>query len=320
MNHLQALKNRINGPIYSIVTPFNPKNDDIDYQSLEKYLDTVYLAGGRIFYIMGYNSRLGQLSWEETKTLNTFVTKMVKGFRDDTVAIAAAPLHCSTATCIDFCRHADAIGADMISLIFLERLYSNEQIIKHYTMCAAATDMGILIHEMDLGSGFGNFSVKWPIEVLDILADVPTIIAIKEDAKDFAYTNEVLARIKDRMAIIHSGGGKRAWLKFADAGCHAWLNGIGIFEPRLASLFWTAFTVGDKALCSRITDEIETPFFEKIVHVYGWHIAIKAALEVCGHMSRHDRMPLMPVHDADAQNIKQIMDSLPIAEIVQGLR
>ena len=48
--------------------------------------------------------------------------------------------------------------------------------------------MGILIHEMPLISGLGGHTINWPLDLLDQLADIPNIIAIKEDAKDDNYT------------------------------------------------------------------------------------------------------------------------------------
>ena len=105
-------------------------------------------------------------------------------------------------------------------------------------MCAESCGIGILIHEMPFISGHGGHTINWPISLLDKLADIPNIIAIKEDAKNDDYSHEVIRTIKDRLSIIISGGGKRQWLQFADQGCQAWLNGIGVFEPKLAILFW----------------------------------------------------------------------------------
>ena len=107
-----VLKNKIKGPVFSIVTPFN-KDDSIDYDSLNKYIERIYSSGGRIFYVMAYNSRYSELSWEEIKELNYFVASKVKKFNKSNLVIVSDPLHCSTKVSIDFCKHAENINADI---------------------------------------------------------------------------------------------------------------------------------------------------------------------------------------------------------------
>jgi len=314
-NKLIDLKNRIQGPVYSVMTPFL-KNEEIDFLSLENSLQRIYDGGGRIFYVMGYNSRFSELSWEEIRLLNSFVTQKVKAIDPNNIMIVADPLHCSTKVSIEFARHAQEIGADLISIINREKFYSEEQIYRHYKMIADAVDIGILVHEMPFLNGYGGPVVNWPISLLDRVVDIPNVIAVKEDAKDDAFSKQVIEKIKDRAAIIISGGGKRQWLQFAEVGCQSWLNGIGVFDPRLASKFWEYYQAGNKEAYMRIINEIEVPFFEKGVKKYGWHLTIKAAMEALGVIHRYERMPLMELGAEEAMDVKRLIESLPVDEVV----
>jgi 4-hydroxy-tetrahydrodipicolinate synthase len=317
MSRLDDLRVKIKGPVFSIVVPFRHQDDEIDFKALEKYLEYAYQAGARNFYVMGYNSRFSELSWEEIKILNTFVTKVIKSYDSDTIVIVADPLHCSTKVSQEFCRHAENIGADMISLIFREKYYSNEQVVKHYEMCAESSDIGILIHEMPFISGHGGHTINWPVELLDRLADIEGIIAIKEDAKDDDYSYRVISTLKDRLSIIISGGGKRQWLQFAELGCQSWLNGIGVFEPKLAISFWDAYKSGDRQRWEKIITDVEEPFFKQVVDKYGWHLGVKAALEARGHMSRYERMPMLALNNNDYTEINSIISGLPIDQLIE---
>jgi 4-hydroxy-tetrahydrodipicolinate synthase len=319
MDAMMRLRKLIRGPVYSVVTPFKKDNESLDFKTLEKYLARIYSAGGRIFYVMGYNSRFSQLLFEEIKVLNTFVTRTVKSLGMDTIVIVADPLHCSTKVSIGFCKHAEDIGADMISLIFREKFYSNDQVAKHYSMCAESTSIGILIHEMPFISGHGGHIVDWPVDLLDRLADVENIIAIKDDTKNDEYSRSVIKTISDRMNIIISGGGKRQWLQFAEMGCQSWLNGIGVFEPILAHNFYKAYQAGNQAYVRRMVDEIEAPFFDNCVGRYGWHLAIKSALEARGIMLRNERMPMLALNDDAHQKVVGVMASLPISDMATGI-
>lgn len=319
MKDLTALRQKIHGPVFSILTPFREQDDEIDFPTLERYLHQIYDAGGRIFYVMGYNSRYSQLSWDEIKELNAFVTKTVKGIDADNIAIVADPLHCSTKVSVEFAKHAQEIGADLISIICRERFYFEDQIYNHYKMITDAVEIGILVHEMPFLNGYGGPPVKWPVSLLDRVADIPNVIAVKEDAKDDDYSRAVIEKIRDRVAIVISGGGLRQWLRFSEMGCQAWLDGIGVFEPRLEVLFYQYYQEGKVDKYQEMIDQIEVPFFEEGVNQFGWHLVIKAALQARGIMSRRDRMPLQELPEEQYQEVKALIQRLPIQYILTNV-
>lgn len=316
MNKYQRLSDRIKGPVFSIVTPFLP-NDAIDFVSLDNYVSMAYESGARIFYVMGYNSRYSELSWDEIKTLNAFVTHKVKSLDQDNIMIVADPLHGPTKVSAEFARHAEEIGADIISVICREKYYSDDQIFAHYEYIAKAADIGILVHEMPFLSGYGGPPVNWPISLIDRVCDLPNVVAVKEDAKNDAYSKEVIDKIKDRVAIVISGGGKRQWLQFADSGCQAWLNGIGVFDPRLAVRFYEFYQAGNRDAYMRIINEVEVPFFEQGIKKFGWHLTIKAAMESLGLMSRYERLPMLALNDDDAKVVAELVNGLPIEDVLK---
>lgn len=316
MYKYDEIKARIKGPVFSIVTPFN-SDDSIDYKSLEKYVDYAYKQGAKNFYVMGYNSRYSELSWDEIKELNAFVTKKVKSLDSSNLMIVADPLHCSTKVSLEFAKHAEEVGADIISIICREKYYSDEQILAHYKYINDNSNIGILIHEMPFLSGYGGPSVNWPLSLLDKICSLEHVVAVKEDAKDDAYSKEVIETIKDKVSIVISGGGVRQWLRFAEDGCQAWLNGFGVFEPKLELNFWKAYREKNEKILTDIIEKIEVPFFANGVKKHSWHLTIKAALESRGHMSRHERLPMLALSNEKAKEISDLLSSLPIEELMR---
>ena len=77
MSKVISIKNKIVGPIFSVITPFK-KDESIDYNSLKSYLKFLYNRGARVFYVMFYNSRLGLLKEKEIIELNIFIAKWWK--------------------------------------------------------------------------------------------------------------------------------------------------------------------------------------------------------------------------------------------------
>ena len=49
-----SLKDKIKGPVYSIITPFKNNGKEIDYDSLENYIQYMYDNGAKIFYAMAF--------------------------------------------------------------------------------------------------------------------------------------------------------------------------------------------------------------------------------------------------------------------------
>lgn len=293
---------RIEGPAYSVITPFS-EDDSVDYGSLEAYLGQCFESGARVFYAMAYNSRYSQLSDREIEDLNRFVTRTVKGLDSQNIVIVGDPIHCSTEVSKEFCSLAEADGADYISLIFRERFYSEDQVVAHYEACAESTEIGLLVHAMPFLSGFDGSLTGWPLSLLDRLADIPNVSAIKEDAKDAEFSRAAVSLLKDRLDIIISGRGESQWWDVAPLGCQSWLSGTGVFYPALPAAFFSAYKREDSDLMKAIIDKIEVPFFDRIVSRFGWHLSAKLMLEACGFMSRKERLPLQEISDLERSKV-----------------
>ena len=94
-------------------------------------------------------------------------------------------------------------------------------------------------------------------------------------------------------------------MQFEKFGCQNWLNGIGIFEPKLAVNFWNSWVNNNKEYCMSLVEDVEVPFFDKIVPKFGWHITIKAALEAVGHFPRTERLPMFPLNNEEFDYFKK---------------
>ena len=126
MNNFSNLKKSINGPVFSIITPFNKKGF-IDFYLYKKYLDFYYSCGVRIFYLMLYNSRLGILTEKEVHDLNLFTAKYLKKKFNDVIFIGAEKFEGSAKETVDRINKLKNSGIDLFSVILGEKYY-NENI------------------------------------------------------------------------------------------------------------------------------------------------------------------------------------------------
>lgn len=292
----ENLKDRLDGCFYTVFTPFS-EDESVDYESLEKYLSTLYRQGARRFYAMAYNSRYSQLKHSEIMALNEFCIRFLKKLDPQNIVIVGDPIHCSTRETIEFTQHAKDTGADLVSLIVREKYFTDDQILDHFAHVGSATNMAILVHEMPFLSGYNGNQMHWPKSLMMSLPKIPQIIALKEDAKDFEITKTAL-ELEPRIRVIIAGI-KKSFLQYKPYGARAYLNGISIIDARIGETFWKAYEENDEETIQFILRELEAPFFELCAAKYGWHRTNKALIQAAGLMHRRDRMPLKHLSDEE---------------------
>ena len=305
-----TLKDKIKGPVFSIITPFKNNGKDIDFDSLENYIQYLYDNGAKIFYAMAFNTRYLLMSEEEIYKVNECVINKIKGFNDkETITIVGDPLDCSTETSIKFAQHAKEHGADMISLIYRAYLFFDDHVYNHYNTIANSVDIPILIHEMPFMKGIpSKQDGNWSLELLDRLANIPNVMAVKEDAKLDDYTKNIVDKISDRVAIIVSGNGLQQWSKVSDK-CQAWLSGVGNLWPKTELDFHKYHLNNNQEKCNEIIENIEKPFFF-VKDNYSWHLGIKSAMEHLNIMSKQERMPYQELDEEKHKHVGEIIEQI----------
>ena len=301
-----TIKNKLKGPIFSIITPFNKKGQ-VDYSALKNYINFLYKHGARNFYVMAYNSRLTILNEKEIIKLNIFCIKNVKKLSSENIIICAEPYHCSTDESISYVKLFKKNGADIVSLIFGEKYYSDEQLFHHYKKIHDRTNCLLLLHQQILENGIKSNPpfVYYSLKILQKISRLQRFIAMKEDAKNDEYTKAICKKISRQMVIITSGGGKRQWMKAAKYGCTSWLSGVSNLNPEIAIDFYQYYQQNKKKNMYEIIKKIEDPFF-KIKEKFGWHLTIKAFLELNGNFKRYERMPLKEIQKKQMYKFKKV--------------
>ena len=299
----KEIKDRLVGCIYTVFTAFTISYE-IDYEAIGKYIDHLYETGARTFYVMPYNSRYSQLTSDEILSLNEFVIRRAKGLDQENLVVVGDPIHCSTSESIKFARHAREAGADVISLIVREKYFTDSQIIEHFATVGREGGLPILVHEMPFLSGLNGKQMHWPESLLNRLADVPEIIAIKEDAKDFQTACNIL-KLEPRMRVVMAGR-KSSFIRYKGHGGVSYLNGISMLDARIGVKFSQAYKSGDQDTIEYIMHKIEAPFFDKCASKYGWHRTNKALLQAAGLMHRRDRMPLQSLNEQEYEEVVEV--------------
>lgn len=305
MNKISYIKKKLQGPVFSIITPFK-SNQEIDYDSLKRYINFLYDNGAEVFYVMFYNSRLGLLNRDEILNINKFCIQEVKKLSRKNIIICAEPYHCSTKESIKFVNYFHKNGADVVSLVFGEKFYNKKQVFSHFENIHNQSKSFLLLHQQLMENGLSGSkpNVYYSIDLLDKIMSLKKFVAMKEDAKNDLYTRKICKQISKKAIIITSGGGKKQWMKANKFGCQSWLSGVSNLNPAIAIDFLNFYKKKQKKKIQNYFKYIEKPFF-KIVHKYGWHLSIKACLELNKNFKRHERQPMICLDNFNFLKVKK---------------
>ena len=299
MKH-QNIKKSLNGPIYTIFTPFK-KSLEIDYKGLEKYLDFLYNSGARVFYAMPYNSRYSQLREKEIFELNKFCIKKINSY-SKAIVIVSDCLHGPTSLKKELCLSAKENGCKIFASICREKYFNDDQIFMHcqeLNKCKIA----IIAHVMPFLSGYTSNNFNWPFSVFEKLTKLNNLIGIKEDTKNVSYGKKILKKFGKRFKIIFAGQ-KNYFIKLNPDQNFSYLNSTSIIDPRIDRVFMNLIEKGNKKKLKKFVKYIDDYFWNNLCNKYGWHRVNKASIEAIGYFKRYERLPMINLTQKEQSILK----------------
>lgn len=304
MSAKQDFYNRLSGPVCPILTPFSADGTQVDHDALAQYVGFLANAGIPAIMTTVGTSRFNLLSNQEIREVNETVAKAAKG---KCLVILAGPMTGHTSTNVEFAQHAAALNADAFIAFFPERYYGDEPVFGFFETLAQATNIGIMIHEMPMRSGYGG-NQQYSIDLLKRLSELPNLYGIKEECMDAGYAYLLHRALEDDLAIIGAGS-MRLFMRDYHAGGRAYLVGIGSFFPRVAAAFYNAVVTNDMGQAHAIARTYEEPYFDLAVSL-GWHVALKETLDILGLMPGWERDPLPRLNQQQRATLKEKIEDL----------
>ena len=193
-------------------------------------------------------------------------------------------------------KEAGCSGAMIMPPYFVRP--SSEDIVAHYQAVSDAVDIPILLYNIPSA----NVNPLLP-ELVDRLADVGNVVAIKESSNDFNNFYKTLVLAGDRIRVFPPG--------YVCGAMAMELGAAGYFQT--FSNYWgpdsngiyTAYLRRDEAEARRILDlEIAA---REVLSGQGKHngyAAIKAAMNLFGRPGGYPRLPLRPIGEPDLSEMR----------------
>jgi len=290
------------GQFTAITTPFDT-NGEIDEKSLRQHVDFLIAHGIHGIVADGCTGEFWAQSLEERRRVVRIVTEQA---RRRVTVIGSASTN-NTRDVIELARYFKEIGCDGVMMMppFMVRP-SKEDIFQHYKALSDAVKIPILLYNVPQDT-VNNLTP----DLVDRLADLDTVVAIKDSTFDFNVFWKLQCTVSDRIRVM-IGPSTLFGLAAVQLGAEGWVDTY--------SNLWPQLTVGlyheAKKGISPHAIELQKKGTE-LRHFLlkdGWNMycAIKAAMNLRGLPGGYPRPPLRPLGESDLAVMRDGLDRLGV--------
>lgn len=181
------------GPMPAVTTPFTA-DGAVDNAALAANIDQLITAGATGVLVGGCTGEFWALTHAERIALTAVAREALDGRGTLIVATGAA----TAAETIVLTKAAEANGAD--AALVLPSYFialSADEILAHFADVGAACGLPLMLYNIP-----GNAGNALTPDILDRLADLPTVVALKESSGDWNNFHASLLRVGDRLRVF----------------------------------------------------------------------------------------------------------------------
>jgi 4-hydroxy-tetrahydrodipicolinate synthase len=280
----------------ALVTPFLP-GGAIDEPALRALVQWQLAEGVHFLVPCGSTGEAATLTPEEHRRVVEIVVEEVAG----RVPVVAGAGSNDTQRAIWFSREMAAAGAT--HLLHVSPAYSKPPqrgIEAHFRAVADATDLPVVLYNVP-GRTASNME---PATVLR-LAEVPTIVAVKEASGNLAQADAILRDRPDGFAVL--SGDDQLTLAMLAAGGDGVISVVSNATPRLMAALCEHAAAGDLASARQVHQRL-LPWMAA-AFVESNPIPAKAALSMLGHLQNVLRLPLVPLAESHESAVRRALDA-----------
>lgn len=293
----QELKRRLRGVLAFTPTPFAP-DDSLDRDGLARHIDFLCGSGAHAVVVCGGVGEFFSLSMDEYRAAISTAVEAARG----RLPVLAGIGHSTRVAC-ELARYAESVGADGLMIhppYFLEP--SEDGTVRHYQALARATGLGMIVYST-------RGTVATPA-LVQRLAEVDSVVALKDEVGDLRWFVEFVERFGDRMAWVNGMAEILAAPYFA-AGAQAFTSGLVNFAPQITLAVWEAGAAGRWADLHDLVARQVRPLIELRERRRGYGITVvKEAMNLLGMPGGAARSPLVPLAPEDREDLRRVLTDL----------
>ena len=267
------------GVMPALVTPFGA-DESVDEAALRALVRHVlpHVDG---MVPCGTTGEFPYLTPDEQRRIIEIVVDEVAG----RVPVVAGTGAASTRLAVQLARQAQDAGASaclVVTPFFLHP--SDKGIYQHFYEIARSVDIPLILYNIPQ-----VMDAYLPRTVVEDLADIPNIVALKDSSGNLTYTLEVLEMTRGRLDVLI--GHDEVVLPALAAGCSGMILASAQVFPEVWQKVLAAVRAGDLATARELQNSVQK--LSRIICRHGGGVAVKVALNLMGVKVGGPRRPLM---------------------------
>jgi 4-hydroxy-tetrahydrodipicolinate synthase len=272
--------------VYPAATTQFRADMSIDIKATQGVLDALVRDGVHGLICLGTCGENNSLEPEEKREVLKAAVEVVAG----RVPVIVGVSEMTTPRAAKFARDAEQIGADgLMVLPAMVYVPTEAELETHFRAVAAASGLPIMLYNNPPA-----YRVSISLDVLGRLADVPTIVAVKESAPDPRRFTDIFNAAGERFVLM--AGLDDVALEGMLLGARGWVSGLTSAFPRESVALVEAIMRRDLDTALRIYR-----WFMPLLHLDAEHDlvqSIKLAEQIMGRGSERVRPPRLPLAGA----------------------
>jgi 4-hydroxy-tetrahydrodipicolinate synthase len=287
------------GPCVALVTPFD-SGGAIDEAAFRRNVELCLGNGVTGLLVSGCTGEFWALSNDERKRLFRVCVDAAGG-RVPVIGGAGAIRTEDAIELADAAREAGCAGAMVLPPYFVKP--SADDIVAHYQAVADAVRIPILLYNIPSAA----VNALTPA-LVDRLADIETVVAIKESSFDFNNFYKTIDVAGDRILVF--GQGFPGLLVGASGSFHVHAN----YWDERSCEGYHAFHKGDRAHARALQAQsaaIEATFTENGRNYY---VSVKTAMNLFGRPGGYPRLPLRPSGEPHLSEMRSKLEDLGLVD------
>lgn len=292
------------GSMVALVTPMRGEGD-IDFDALDRLIEWHIASGTDAIVAVGTTGESATLDFQEHCTVIAHTVKTAAG----RIPIIAGTGANATREAIHLTQCAQQAGADACLLVTpYYNKPTQEGLFQHYRAVAEAVDIPQILYNVP-----GRTAVDLAPATVERLADIKTIVGLKEALGQRERTQELVRRVGGRLDL-YSGDDATA-LEFLTLGGQGVISVTANVAPERMHAMCSAALNGDLEQARSLNATLD-PLHHKLF-VEANPIPVKWALARMGKIPTGIRLPLTPL---SAACHAEVLDALRQANIAVDTR
>jgi 4-hydroxy-tetrahydrodipicolinate synthase len=208
--------------VFPAVTTKMKADQSLDHDAIAKGLERLLANGVGGVVMMGMVGENASLTPEEKLTVLRIAKETVAG----RVPVLSGVAETTTASAKRYAQEAERIGVNGL-MLFPGLTYKSDaaETMAFYRSVARASGLPIMVYNNPRGYG-----VDMTPQVLEQLADEPTLVCVKEETYDTTRVTDIFARLGDRYNVFC--GVDDLVLESAALGVRGWVSGMANALPK----------------------------------------------------------------------------------------